>query len=209
MNGSTHRSHDTGIMVDIAEKELKRRKVNYRRVDLNELDIRHCWCCYSMGDSACTYPCRNQLDQMPILHEMILNSKAVIIASPINWNNMSARLKDFLDRLTCIENLTSLGKESRTVGKSVAILVNGHEDGAIKTAFDIYLYFQQMGYVMVPYGIAYRTHGAGRNAKTDYPFFKKDRLINDSVVRVVGNLAEFIRFGVEEKSRKVVQPVAE
>jgi len=90
-----------------------------------------------MRDSACTYPCRNQLDDAPALHEMLLDCKAVIIASPINWNNMSARLKDFLDRLTSIQNVCLLGKPSRTMGKTLGILVNGHEDGALKTGLDI------------------------------------------------------------------------
>jgi len=209
VNGSTHRAHNTAVLAGIAEKELKRRKLSYRRVDLNEIDIRHCWCCYSMRDSACTYPCRNQLDQMPKLHEMLLNSKAVIVVSPINWNNMSARLKDFLDRLTCIQNLPLLGKESPTVGKAVAILINGHEDGAMKTALDIFVYFQQMGYVLVPFGFGYRTHGAGRDAKTDNRFFKKDGMIKGQVTNVVGNLAEFIKMGVEQKSKKKIKPVAE
>lgn len=209
VNGSTHKAHNTGVLVDIAEKELKRRKLSYRRVDLNELDIKHCWCCYSMRDSACTYPCRNQLDQMPMLHEMLLNSKGVIVASPINWNNLSARLKDFLDRLTCIQNMPLLGKESPTTGKAVAILVNGHEDGAMKTALDIFVYFQQMGFVLVPFGFGYRTHGAGNDARTDDSFFKKDNRINEQVTNVVANLAEFIKFGVEEKSRQKIKPVAE
>ncbi|MFA5247126.1 MAG: NAD(P)H-dependent oxidoreductase [Candidatus Micrarchaeia archaeon] len=209
VNGSSHKAHNTSSLVDVAEDELKRRKLRYRRIDLNQVNVQHCWCCYSMGNKQCTYPCRNQLDEMPKLHEMLLNSKAVIVASPINWNNMSARLKDFLDRLTCIQNLPLLGKESPTAGKAVAILVNGHEDGAMKTALDIFVYFQQMGYVLVPYGFAYRTHGAGRDAKTDNAFFKNDAFTKGQVVNVVGNLAEFIRMGVEQKSKNRIKPVAE
>lgn len=52
INGSSHRGHNTGVLVDSAEKVLKRKGVSYRRFNLNELDIQHCWCCYSMKDSA-------------------------------------------------------------------------------------------------------------------------------------------------------------
>ncbi len=209
INGSSHRRHNTGVLVDLAEEALKRKGVSYKRFNLNELDIQHCWCCYSMKDSACTYPCRNQLDDAPALHEMIIDSKAVIVASPINWNNMSARLKDLLDRLTCLQNLYLLGKEGLTTGKVVGILVNGHEDGGIKTAMDIFLYFQQMGYVLAPFGFIYRTHGAQYNAKTDNKFFENDERLKKEVEGVVGNVIETMKQDLETKLRDKILPVSE
>ncbi len=209
INGSSHRCHNTGVMVDLAENALKSRGVSYRRFNLNELDIQHCWCCYSMGDSACTYPCRNQLDDAPALHEMLVDSRAVIVASPINWNNMSARLKDFLDRMTCLQNLYLLEKEGLTTGKVVGILVNGHEDGGVKTAMDVFIYFQQMGYVMAPFGFTYRTHGMQYNAKTDNGFFKNDEILKQDVDGVVGNIIETMKQDLETKLKEKITPVCE
>ena len=209
INGSSHRGHNTGIMVNFAEEVLKKNNVNYRRFNLNELNIQHCWCCYSMRDSACTYPCRNQLDDAPALHEMIVDSRAVIVASPINWNNMSARLKDFLDRLTCLQNLYLLKKEGLTTGKVVGILVNGHEDGGMKTALDIFLYFQQMGYVLAPFGFAYRTHGAQYNAKTDDGFFKNDDILMKEVDGIVRNVIETMKQDLEANLKDKIFPVSE
>jgi multimeric flavodoxin WrbA/rubredoxin len=209
INGSSHRGHNTAILADIAEHALKKRNVSYRRFNLNELEIRHCWCCYSMRDSACTYPCRNQLDDAPALHEMILDAKAVIVASPINWNNMSARLKDFLDRLTCIQNLYLLKNEGLTCGKTFGILINGHEDGAIKTAMDIFFYFQQMGYIFAPFGFAYKTHGADYKAETDIDFFKSDEKLKASIVGVVNNVVELMNQGMEAKLKGKIIPVSE
>ncbi|CAG0984957.1 hypothetical protein METP1_01976 [Methanosarcinales archaeon] len=209
INGSSHRAHNTGIMVNFAEEVLKKNNVNYRRFNLNELNIQHCWCCYSMRDSACTYPCRNQLDDAPALHEMIVDSRAVIVASPINWNNMSARLKDFLDRLTCLQNLYLLKKEGLTTGKVVGILVNGHEDGGMKTALDIFLYFQQMGYVLAPFGFVYRTHGAQYNAKTDDDFFKNDDILKKEVDGIVSNVIETMKQDLEANLKDKIFPVSE
>ena len=199
VNGSSHHSHNTNILVNIAERELKRRKISYKRINLNELDIYHCWCCYSMADAACTYPCRNQLDDMPALHEMFLQSKAVIVASPINWNNMSARLKDFLDRLTCIENMNLISGEIPTAGKVLGILINGHEDGAIKTAMDIFIYFQQMGFILAPFGFAYRTHGSEYNAKTDNNFLSGDKQIKEDIKGTINNVIEMMKLDSENK----------
>ena len=209
INGSSHKGHNTRVLVDSAEKVLKRKGVSYRRFNLNELDIQHCWCCYSMRDSACTYPCRNQLDDAPALHEMIVDSRAVIVASPINWNNMSARLKDFLDRLTCLQNLYLLKKEGLTTGKVAGILVNGHEDGGIKTVMDIFLYFQQMGFVLAPFGFTYRTHGLQYNAKTDNDFFKDDEILKKEVEGVVSNVIETMKQDLETKLKDRIAPVSE
>lgn len=209
INGSSHKSHNTGFSVDLAEKELKKRKISYKRFNLNELNIDHCWHCYSMKSSACTYPCRDQFDDMPALHEMLLQSKAVIIASPINWNNMSARLKDFLDRLTSIQNVCLTKKESWGSGKIVGILINGHEDGAMKTAMDIFIYFQQMGFVLAPHGIAYKTHGAEHNTKEDNEYFRKSKNLKRDVEGVVGNVCEMLKFDLEKKLNRRIICVSE
>jgi multimeric flavodoxin WrbA/rubredoxin len=209
INGSNHRANNTGYMTDIIEEVLKERGVSYRRYNLNEFMINHCWCCYSMRDNACRYPCRDQLDDMPAFHEMIIASKAVIIGSPINWNNMSARLKDFLDRLNCIQNLYLLKKPGLTEGKIIGITVSGHEDGATKTAMDIFLYFQQMGYVLAPFGVSYRTHGAQYNTITDTDFLKNDPLVIQKVKGMANNVIEMLNLDIETKLKGRLVPVAE
>ncbi len=209
INGSSHSAHNTSSLVSMAEEELNKKKISYKKFDLNKQVIYHCWCCYSMEDKACTFPCRNQFDDMPALHDMILKAKAVIIGSPINWNNMSARLKDFLDRLTCIQNQTLLGKKPLTEGKLLAVLVNGHEDGAMKTAWDIIFYLQQMGYILIPYGIAYRTHGAQFNADSDENFFRNDKKIEKDVRGIIENLDVMLKQDLERKIKGRIIPVSE
>ncbi len=209
INGSSHRSNNTGYMVDLVEEVLRERGVSYRRYNLNEFQINHCWCCYSMRDNACTYPCRDQLDDMSAFHEMIVASKAVIVGSPINWNNMSARLKDFLDRTTCLQNLYLLRKPGLTDGKIVGITVSGHEDGASKTAMDIYLYFQQMGYLLAPFGVSYRIHGAQFNTKTDSDYLKNDPLVTIKVKGMANNVVEMLKLDLEKKLKGKLAPVAE
>ncbi|MCX6699207.1 MAG: NAD(P)H-dependent oxidoreductase [Methanomicrobiales archaeon] len=93
MNGSSHRSNSNRYMLDLVGEALMGRNVSYQRYNLNEFHINHSWCCYSMRDHACKYPCRDPLDDMLAFHEMIIASKAVVVGSPVNWNNMSARLK--------------------------------------------------------------------------------------------------------------------
>ncbi|HVP94613.1 MAG TPA: NAD(P)H-dependent oxidoreductase [Methanoregulaceae archaeon] len=209
INGSNHRSNNTGYMIDLVEEVLRDRGITYRRYNLNEFHIDHCWCCYSMRDNACTYPCRNQIDDMAAFHEMIIATKAVIVGSPINWNNMSARLKDFLDRLNCIQNRYLLKRPGLTEGKIVGITVSGHEDGATKAAMDIYLYFQQMGYLLAPFGISYRTHGAQFNTNTDSEYLRNDPLVLFKVRGMASNVVEMLDCDLEEKLKGKLVPVCE
>jgi multimeric flavodoxin WrbA/rubredoxin len=209
INGSNHRANNTGYMADLAEAVLKEKGVSYRRYNISEFAINHCWCCYSMRDNACRYPCRDQLDDMPAFHEMVIAAKAVIVMSPINWNNMSARLKDFLDRLNCIQNLYLLKKPGLVEGKVVGIAVSGHEDGATKAAMDIFLYFQQMGYLLAPFGIAYRVHGAQFNTITDNEFLKTDPLVIQKVKGMTANVVELMRLDCEDKLKGNLVPVCE
>jgi len=209
INGSSHRAGNTGYLLDLAEEELRENGVRYRRFNLSEYTIDHCWCCYSVKAEYCRYPCRNSEDDMPAFHNLLAASRAVIVASPINWNAMSARLKDFLDRTTCMQNLFHLKKPGLTEGKIVGILVCGHEDGAIKTAMDIFLHFQQMGYVLAPFGIAFRTHGAEFNSSTDAEFFRNDALLVDYTKGVVNNVVELMKLDVEGQLKGSLIPVSE
>ena len=209
VNGSTHRAGNTAFMLDIAEEVLKERGVNYRRFNLNEYQVDPCWCCYAVRAESCSFPCRNTGDDMPAFHQMIARSRAVIVASPINWNAMSARLKHFLDRTTCMQNLYHLGKPGLTEGKVTGILVCGHEDGAIKTAMDIWLHFEQMGFILAPFGIAFRTHGAEYNSKTDAEFFQHDPLVRRYTRGVVNNVVELMNLDLEGTLKGRITPVSE
>jgi multimeric flavodoxin WrbA/rubredoxin len=209
INGSTHRAGNTSVMTDLAEKLLREKGVSYRRFNLNEYRIDNCWCCYAVRAQSCDYPCRNPDDDMPVFHQMLAASKAVIVASPINWNTMSARLKIFLDRTTCMQNLFHLKKPGMTEAKIVGILVCGHEDGGIKTAMDIFLNFQQLGYILAPFGIAYRTHGAEFNSNADREFFRTDELLKSYTLGVVNNVIELMRLNLEGQLKGKLIPVSE
>jgi Multimeric flavodoxin WrbA len=209
INGSTHRAGKYRLPGGSRRGGTLQQGISYRRYNLNEHRIEHCWCCYSVRAESCAYPCRNKGDDMAAFHEMIVASRAVIVASAINWNNMSTRLKDFLDRTTCLQNLFHIKKPGKTEGKVVGILVCGHEDGAIKTAMDVNLYFQQMGFVLAPFGIAFRTHGSEFTSATDADFFRNDTLVRDHVAGVVHNVIELMHLDLESQLKGKLIPVSE
>lgn len=199
INGSRHRAHNTAYFASIAEGVAKEHGVTCSLIHLNDYGIDPCWCCYSMKEKLCRLPCRNAYDDAHKLHDMVLAAKAVIVLSPINWNGMTARLKIFLDRLTCIENMSLVDGSMPLAGRALGIIVNGHEDGAYKTAFDIFMVFQNLGYILAPYGIAYSTHGRAHASETDNAYFKGDRQMEEFVRNVTHNVIELSRLGVGER----------
>jgi hypothetical protein len=82
-------------------------------------------------------------------------------------------------------------------------------DGAIKTSMDIWLNFQQLGYLLAPFAIAFRTHGSQFNSSTDKEFFRSDELIVRQTKGVVNNVIEFLRVGNEAQLKGLLVPVTE
>jgi len=104
---------------------------------------------------------------------------------------MSALLKHFLDRLTSLQNMFLVDGTTPMLGKTCGIVVNGHEDGAYKTSFDILMYLQNMGCVLAPYGITYTTHGANFKTEEDKPYFEADKKTKEFVRAVANNVIKF------------------
>ncbi|MCD1295606.1 flavodoxin [Methanocella sp. CWC-04] len=201
INGSKHRGHNTAYFASLAEEVAKEKGVTYKIIHLADYNIDHCWCCYSMKEDMCRIPCRNAYDDMHKLHDVIMNAKAVLVFCPINWNGMTSRMKVFLDRLTCIENMYLINKSTPLAGRTVGIVINGHEDGAYKTAFDIFMVFQNLGYALAPYGIAYSTHGRQYTSESDIEFFKTDDLMRTYVRNVAHNVIEHSRLEISKKMK--------
>lgn len=119
---------------------------------------------------------------------------------------MSAKLKHFLDRLTAVQNMFLVKGETPMLGKIYGIIVNGHEDGAYKTAFDIAMYGENLGMVMAPFGIAYTTHGRNLKTEEDSGYFKNDKKSREFVRAVANNV---IKFSEMKFDYKKIIPAAE
>jgi hypothetical protein len=84
-----------------------------------------------------------------------------------------------------------------------------YEDGATKTAMDIFLYFQQMEYFLASFGISYRTHGAQFSTNTDSEYFRHDPLVIQKVKGLTHNVVELLHPDREDKLKGKLVPVRE
>ena len=207
VNGSKHRAHNSAYFASLAAEVAREKGVSHKVLHLADYRVEHCWCCYSMREDKCVYPCQNGYDDVHKLQRLVMGAKAIIIVSPINWNGMPAQLKDFLDRLTCIENMYLIDGSTPLAGRTVGIVVNGHEDGAYKTAWDIFMVFQNLGFVLAPYGITYTTHGRQHRSETDHDYFRGDELSRTYVRNVTHNVIEFAKLDIGQKME--IKPACE
>ena len=193
INASNHKAHNTAQLLGISEEVAKRMNADHKVFHLRDYNLEHCWCCYSVEQELCDLPCQNQGDDMHFFHNLVLGCKAMIIATPIIWNNMPSRLKVFLDRLTCIQNQTLLHDKVPCANKVLGIIVNGHEDGAYRTAANAWDVMRDMGFVLAPYGLSYRTHGGSYTSQSDLEFFKNDELARKNIENMTENLIRMMR----------------
>jgi multimeric flavodoxin WrbA len=94
--GSPHKGKGYGIVQNI-ESEMKRNgDIDFKYVFLSDIDFKlckGCFSCFKNGEKTC--PIKDEKDR---LEEMILGSDGIILSSPGYVWNVSALMKNFLDR---------------------------------------------------------------------------------------------------------------
>ena len=99
-----------------------------RLADFNIKYCGECWNCLRTGK--CAIPD----DMTNILIPKLLEADAIILGTPVFFNNVSARLKNFIDRTWCIKG----GLRDKIGGIIVAGRAYGHQ-GAIDAITSFYL----------------------------------------------------------------------
>jgi multimeric flavodoxin WrbA len=117
---------------------------------LKDLKIHECEGNYSENPSYCTYPCQSTLkyedDEMQIVYDAVLDCDILILATPIRWNNHSALVQKFVERMNCIENQYSWFGNRMIRKKVVGLIIIGHVDGMQHVAGNLLNFFAWLGF---------------------------------------------------------------
>jgi len=188
----------------IAPKVIERLKdshpgVTYDWIELSKYKIDHNWACYSLADDFCRFPCNNMDDDMRLIYPKLVRARSLIVITPINWEGMNSRLEVFLDRLTNMQDVGLKVERVDWAGRPVGIFVNGHEDGAYKVAWDVFVVFQNLGYVLPPFGIWYSLSSLTEDTKGDLPKMRKNDLAISRLNKVVDNVVHFMQLRVDKQ----------
>jgi len=123
INGS-HRKGNIDFMLDILLNSLKENGAETEIIELRKKDIRFC----NAGDYCCpkTHKCDIK-DDMAEINNKLEQADIIILASPSYFSNVSARMKNFMDRCNPYWfNKKLKGKKAFLLG------VGGGEDRSVK-----------------------------------------------------------------------------
>ncbi len=127
-------------------------------IRLKDLTIHDCEGNYSEDPSFCTYPCQSSMkypdDQMQEVYDAVLSCDILILATPIRWNNHSALVQKFVERMNAIENQYSWFGNRMITGKVAGLIVIGHVDGVQHVAGNLLNFLSWVGFLIPEVAIA-------------------------------------------------------
>ncbi len=154
INGSPRKYGYTVLLLKIALEAARREGADVELINLYDYHIEPCIGCVSDHQTACRVPCVIN-DDMNKLYELIEKSKGIIIATPVYWFSTSGVVKNFIDRLTAMENMIFIEGRSRLEGKVAGFIAVGNDSGSIMTTGYLALVLNQMGVAIPPWAMAY------------------------------------------------------
>jgi multimeric flavodoxin WrbA len=117
---------------------------------LKDLKIHECEGNYSENPDYCTFPCQDTMkyedDQMDVVYDAVLKTDILFLATPIRWNNHSALVQKFVERMNCIENQYSWFGKRLIQKKVVGLIIIGHVDGIQHVAGNLLNFFAWLGF---------------------------------------------------------------
>ena len=122
---------------------------------LYDYAVKPCEGCVSDDVKACRFPCVVDDDDFNALGEVMLRYDAYIIATPVYWYSVSGVLKNFVDRLTSMENMIYHTGRSLLEGKVAAFIAVGNDTGALMTIAWLMVTLNSMGVHVPAWALAY------------------------------------------------------
>lgn len=127
-------------------------------IRLKDLKIHECEGNYSENPAYCTYPCQSTMkyedDEMQKVYDAVLACDILILATPIRWNNHSALIQKFVERMNAIENQYSWFGNRMIQNKVAGLIVIGHVDGVQHVAGNLMNFFSWLGFHIPEVAIA-------------------------------------------------------
>jgi len=124
-------------------------------IHLYDYDIKPCIGCASDNVKYCRFPCVVDDDDFNEIGEKIIGSDGIILVTPVYWYAPSGLLKNFIDRLTSMENMVFHESRSLLEGKVVGFIATGLDAGTSMTIAYLMFVLNSMGAMIAPWGMAY------------------------------------------------------
>ncbi|RLF05884.1 MAG: flavodoxin family protein [Thermoprotei archaeon] len=154
INGSPRKYGNAVKLLMVALEGAKSEGAETKVYHLYDMDIRPCLGCVSDSERLCKYPCVIE-DDMRWFYDELLKADALILSTPVYWYGVSGAVKDFIDRLTALENMIYFDGRSWLEGKVAGFIAVGNDVGALATIQNLMAVFNSMGVLIPPWALAY------------------------------------------------------
>jgi len=154
INGASRSYGLTYTLLRTALKGAEEEGAEIEIINLIEYDIKPCMGCLCDQQDACRYPCLIE-DDMRKLYDKVLEADGIIFSTPIYWFSPSGIMKNFIDRLTALENMIVIEGRSWLEGKVAGIIVVGNDQGAVQAISTLMTTLVSMGFMIPPFAMAY------------------------------------------------------
>ena len=162
INASPRKNGKTFKYLKEIENGAKKEKSQTQFLHLIDFKILPCLGCYSNFPKSCTFPCKVK-DDMEKIYPILLKAHGIVIGSPSFWFSVSGHLKNFIDRLTTLENNGYLLE-----GKVFASVSCAEESGGDEVTHYLISTFNEMGCVIPPFATPFfNKKGIGSWQKKD------------------------------------------
>ncbi len=155
INGSPRRYGWVSKLLVAVEKGVVDAGGEPELIHLYDYNIKPCIGCVSDDIRACRFPCIIDDDDFNMIGEKILEAHGLVIGTPIYWYSVSGLLKNFIDRLTSMENMIYHVGKSLLDGKVAGFIAVGNDTGAIMAIVYMMATLNSMGVHIPPWALAY------------------------------------------------------
>jgi multimeric flavodoxin WrbA len=172
---------------------------------LKDLKIYDCEGNYSEDPSFCTYPCQSSLryedDEMQTVYDAVLAADILILATPIRWNNHSALVQKFVERMNAIENQDTWFGNRLIRNKVVGLIIIGHVDGIQHVAGNLLNFFVWLGFHIPEAAIASWVGENDEDTTKDWDQIERNRYTQEDLQNMIHStlrLAYNLKKGIGE-----------
>jgi multimeric flavodoxin WrbA len=160
-------------------------------IRLKDLRIYECEGNYSENPAYCTYPCQSTIkyddDQMQQVYDAVLACDILILSTPIRWNNHSALIQKFVERMNTIENQYSWFGNRMIKDKVAGLIIIGHVDGIQHVAGNLMNFFSWLGFHLPEVAIASWVGENDEDTTKDWGQIEKNRYTQEDLQNLVAS----------------------
>lgn len=151
IDGSPRKDSVTAKLIELVLNEAASAGATIDKIKLIQYEIPPCMGCVSYQGTCNLDECLKQNGEKVVsLLKKLLDADAVVFGSPVYWFGPSGQMKNFIDRMTCLEHEKKL-----LDGKVAGLVFNYEDEGASMAIAEMFLTLSDMGFLFPPYGYTY------------------------------------------------------